>query len=48
MSENNNWNPSAREGSGLVNYNDRLYLYGGSGAGHISDLSCATLDKCNY
>ncbi|CAD8151104.1 unnamed protein product [Paramecium octaurelia] len=42
------WNPSSRESSAMVNYNEKLYLYGGSGAGHISDLCQATFDKQLY
>ncbi|CAK73463.1 unnamed protein product (macronuclear) [Paramecium tetraurelia] len=44
--QSNSWNPSSRESSAMVNYNEKLYLYGGSGAGHISDLCQATFDKC--
>ncbi|CAD8067561.1 unnamed protein product [Paramecium sonneborni] len=46
--QNNGWNPSSRESSAMVNYNDKLYLYGGSGAGNVSDLCQATFDKQFY
>ncbi|CAK65978.1 unnamed protein product (macronuclear) [Paramecium tetraurelia] len=44
--QNNGWNPSSRESGAMVNYNEKLYLFGGSGAGHMSDLCQASLDKC--
>ncbi|CAD8142800.1 unnamed protein product [Paramecium pentaurelia] len=46
--QNNGWNPSSRESSAMVNYNEKLYLFGGSGAGNMSDLCQATLDKQLY
>ncbi|CAD8063649.1 unnamed protein product [Paramecium sonneborni] len=46
--ENNGWNPSSRESSAMVNYNDKLYLYGGSGSGNVNDLYQATVDKQFY
>ncbi|CAK61116.1 unnamed protein product (macronuclear) [Paramecium tetraurelia] len=43
----NFWGPCSRDGSTMVTFDRKLYLYGGSSSVQQEDLCVAIIDKCN-